>query len=296
MGVRWDTNNHHLWAQCFTGCAATSVTCYTCGQPGHVATDCTHTANPFVPPGKQPHLPVTSPTPLLANPKSAVSSTLVDTRTKHHQACTNTDTNVLPATAITQRQHVPARAPINKHKLNMPLQPEVFAMSLRNHPDPTFVESLLWLLRHGFNLGYTDARYFCLSSNLKSALEDKVIVQLGLDLECERGHMAGPYKEPHLPTLQCSGVGVVPKKNGSWRLIMHLSASRGFSINDGIDPEEYHLQYKKIDDAIAFVKQAGQGCYMVKMDLKHAFRLCPVRREDWDLSGVYWGGQYYVDK
>ena len=161
-------------------------------------------------------------------------------------------------------------------------------MSLHNHPDPTFVESLLWLLRHGFNLGYTGACCFCLSSNLKSALEHKVIVQQGLDLECERGHMAGPCKDPPLPTLQCSGVGVVPKKNGSWRLIMHLSTPRGFSINDSIDPEEYHLRYKKIDDAIAFVKQAGQGCYMAKMDLKHAFRLCPVRREDWDLLVVYW--------
>ena len=85
-------------------------------------------------------------------------------------------------------------------------------MSLHNHPDCTFVESLLWSLRHSFNLGHTGARYFCLSSNLKSALEHKVTVQQGLDLECEHGHMADPYNEPPLPTLQCSGVGVVPKK------------------------------------------------------------------------------------
>ena len=32
------------------------------------------------------------------------------------------------------------------------------------------------------------------------------------------------------------------------------------------------------------------------MDWKHAFRLCPVRREDWDLLRVYWDGQYYFDK
>ena len=69
-------------------------------------------------------------------------------------------------------------------------------MSLHNHSDPTFVESLLWSLRHGFNLGYTGTRYFRLSSNLKSALEHKVIVQQGFDLECERSHMTGPYKEP----------------------------------------------------------------------------------------------------
>ena len=32
------------------------------------------------------------------------------------------------------------------------------------------------------------------------------------------------------------------------------------------------------------------------MDLKHAFRLCPVRRADWDLLGVHWAGQYYIYK
>ena len=78
---------------------------------------------------------------------------------------------------------------------------------------------------------------------------------------------------------------------------MYLSAPRGLSINsDGIDPEEYHLRYKKIDDAIAFVKQTGLGCCMAKMDLKHAFHLRSVHREDWDLLGVYWDGQYYVNK
>ena len=185
--------------------------------------------SPFVPPGKQPHLPVTSPNPLWANPKSAVSSTLVDARTKPHLACANTNMNVSSATAITLRPRVPARAPINKHKPDTPLQPEVFAMSLHNHPDRTFVESLLWSLHHAFNLGYTGARYFHLSSNLKSTLEHKVIVQQELDLECKRGHMAGPYNKPPLPTLHCSGVGVVPKKNRSWRLIMYLSAPHGLS-------------------------------------------------------------------
>ena len=69
--------------------------------------------------------------------------------------------------------------------------------------------------------------------------------------------MAGPYEKPLLPTLQRSSVGCCFKENGSWRLITHLSASH--ELSDGIDPEEYHLKYKKFDDAIAFVKQTGQG-------------------------------------
>ena len=81
--------------------------------------------SPFVPPGKQPHLPVTSSIPLRANPKSAVSSMLVHARTKPHLACANTNINVSSATTITLRPRVPARAPINKHKPDTPLQSEV---------------------------------------------------------------------------------------------------------------------------------------------------------------------------
>ena len=35
---------------------------------------------------------------------------------------------------------------------------------------------------------------------------------------------------------------------------------------------------------------------MAKVDLKNAFQLCPVRKEDWHLLGIRWRGRYYVDK
>ena len=35
---------------------------------------------------------------------------------------------------------------------------------------------------------------------------------------------------------------------------------------------------------------------MAKVDLKNAFRLCPVRREDWHLLGIHWRNSYYIDK
>ena len=80
-----------------------------------------HTDHSSRHPGEQPHLLVISPTSFWANPKSAVSSTLVDAITKPHLACANTNMNVSSATAITLRPHVPTRTPINKHKLDTPL-------------------------------------------------------------------------------------------------------------------------------------------------------------------------------
>ena len=118
----------------------------------------------------------------------------------------------------------------------------------------------------------------------------------GLASQVERGHIAGPFRTLPLPNLQGSGLGVVPKKNGSRRLIMHLSAPFGKSINDGISADDYSLHYKTVDDAIKMIQRYGSGCYMAKLDLKHAFRICPVRPEDWELLGIYWKGRYYVDK
>ena len=89
---------------------------------------------------------------------------------------------------------------------------------------------------------------------------------------------------------------MVPKKDGSWRLINHLSAPTGDSINDYIEPLDFSLQYSTIDDAIAICHTLGKGALMAKVDLKNAFRLCPVRPEDWHLLGIHWRDRFYVDK
>ena len=39
----------------------------------------------------------------------------------------------------------------------------------------------------------------------------------------------------------------------------------------------------------------GKGALMGKVDLKSAFRMVPVRRQDWELLGIKWKEAYYVD-
>ena len=34
---------------------------------------------------------------------------------------------------------------------------------------------------------------------------------------------------------------------------------------------------------------------MAKVDLKSAFRMVPVRRQDWELLGMKWKEAYYID-
>ena len=42
------------------------------------------------------------------------------------------------------------------------------------------------------------------------------------------------------------------------------------------------------------VARAGRYAYMAKLDIKNAFRLCPVRKEDWWLLGLKWDKKFYV--
>jgi len=113
--------------------------------------------------------------------------------------------------------------------------------------------------------------------------------------EVSRGHTAGPFSSPPLPTLQCSPLGLVPKKDGSWRIIMDLSSPRGSSINDFISKEDYTSHYTTFDHALALVSSFGTGALMAKLDLEHAFHLCPVSPSDWDFLSMHWQGKFYVD-
>ena len=91
-------------------------------------------------------------------------------------------------------------------------------------------------------------------------------------------------------------MGVIPKKHSNeWRTIYHLSYPEGYSVNDHIPKDPYTLQYVRVDDAIRILKSLGPGSFMAKTDLKSAFRLILIHPDDWDLLGIHWNNQYYVD-
>jgi hypothetical protein len=56
-----------------------------------------------------------------------------------------------------------------------------------------------------------------------------------INKEINLGRIAGPLTEKPISNLRLNPVGVVPKSNGSWRLISHLSCPLGESVNDFID-------------------------------------------------------------
>ena len=151
------------------------------------------------------------------------------------------------------------RTPINVHHLHQ---------ELSSHPDQAFVKQLIHNLQYGCAIGYSGSQFSHCSTNLPSAFQQPSVLDTSLASECSAGRILGPFQSPPLPNLRCSGLGVIPKHDGGWCTIYHLSAPHGTSINDFIDPEQYSLSYYSVDDAFAIVNSLGKGALMAKIDLK----------------------------
>ena len=184
---------------------------------------------------------------------------------------------------------------VNKPLLWTPLRPFVLECELSNHPNKAFVRRLINNLRHGCTIGYEGPQFTYFATNLQSASQQPKVIDTTLTEECKAGRILGPFQHPPLPNFRTSGLGLVPKHDGGWRIIYHLSAPQNFSINDFIDPPLYSLSYCTIDDAYRIINTLGPGALMSKIDLKNAFRLIPVRPKDWNLLGICWCHQFYVD-
>ena len=95
-----------------------------------------------------------------------------------------------------------------------PLLHSQFGKELAHHPNKAWVSWLLQSICKGVSLGYTGPRGPSTAPNLLSAHMHPAVVTAELQKECAAGRVIGPSPVPPLANLKCSGVGVVPKKNG----------------------------------------------------------------------------------
>ena len=93
-------------------------------------------------------------------------------------------------------------------------------------------------------------------------------------------------------------LGAIPKKNkpGKWRLMEDLSSPPGHSINDSISTESSNLLYPSINYLATIIASEGRGSFMVKADIKEAYRMLPIHPEDQPLFGVSLENSIYIDK
>ena len=166
---------------------------------------------------------------------------------------------------------------------------------MAGHPDQRLVNSIISGFEIGFDIGFKGKLTNTFPKNNKSAFVHKQGVTEAVCKEIARGHTAGPFATPPFPINHISPLGAVPKPDGSIRLIMDLSQPKGESINDFISKEEFPCKYTPFDEATRLVRQSGKGSFLTKIDIKHAYRLLPVRPEDWPLLVYHWEGHYCVD-
>ena len=166
---------------------------------------------------------------------------------------------------------------------------------LSTYPDQRLVSSIVDGFKFGFDLGFKGTLTNTFPKNNKSAILHKEGVTEAIRKEISRGHTAGPFPKPPFPINHISPLGAAPKPDGSIRLIMDLSQPKGQSINEFISKEEFPCKYTPFDEATRLIRLTGKGCYLTKVDIKHAYRLLPVRPEDWPLLVYHWEGQYCVD-
>ena len=166
---------------------------------------------------------------------------------------------------------------------------------LRDHPDPILVAFLIQGFSEGFSLGAHGVISQQRATNLRSALDNPQATWRAIQKEIARGHTHGPFAEPPFQPCHTSPIGIVDKKDGSHRLILDLSSNHAGSVNEGISVEEFSVSYCSFDDAIALLRELGPSPYMAKVDIKHAFRLCPVHPEEWPLLCFTWADAFFFD-
>ena len=131
--------------------------------------------------------------------------------------------------------------------------------------------------------GYSGPEFAHIASNLQSAFSQPSVLDDALVTECSLNCVLGPFDSPPLPNFRCSGLGLVPKQDGGWRTIYHLSAPPGKSINDFINPDTYTLTYCSVDNAFAIVNLLGPGTLLSKIDLKMHFASYQLGKQ----TGIY---------
>ena len=179
--------------------------------------------------------------------------------------------------------------PINVHKLSE---------YLVGHPDKGAVQFITDGLTHGFDIGYRGTYSSTRPRNLMSARNNAAAVSAAIRKELERGHTSGPFRGPPFLHTHCSPIGAVEKPDGSHRLILDLSSPRGGggggAFNEDIDRQEFSVTYSKFDDTVDIVGELGAGTHLAKIDIKHAFRICPIKKVQWPLLCYTWQEAFFV--
>jgi len=200
-----------------------------------------------------------------------------------------------------EEQQIMEKLDRNIFKVVTPVKVEALELLTRDHPNRPYVDYILTGLKEGFRYGFQGVRRKTLQQNLASIQLDERAFERAIEKEVRLGRYAGPFDVDNPPCeLFCvNPCGLVPKKGAGpieYRVISHQSAPSGSSVNDGIDKNDFTTAYENINHAAKWVRKQGQGCQLLKLDIKEAYRILPVHPVDQVLQGIVHKGKLYFDR
>lgn len=140
------------------------------------------------------------------------------------------------------------------------------------------------IIEFGAKIGYYGPLQKILSKNLLSAIDIPDINSQDLDNQIQYNRIT---KVDIFPIQFISSpLELVPKPNGGWQHIHHLSHPWGSSVNCNIAEEFSTLEYTIFDDVVEMLLKVGSGMIFVKQDLADGFRHISVSVSDWWLLGL----------
>ena len=173
-----------------------------------------------------------------------------------------------------------------------PVKVSVLEKLLANYEDKSFVISGF---RHGFKVGYEGNHSSVFSSNAKTIVDNPLAAKEKLDAELKLGRISGPFKNPPFKNFKSTPLALRQKTNGNYRLLHNLSFPyNDDSVNLCIDQKHVKVTYASVADATSIILSMP-GCYLLKSDIKDAFRLLPIHPADRHLLGFTFQNKFYYD-
>ena len=189
------------------------------------------------------------------------------------------------------------------------------------YPWKTKVNEIVKTLIKGADLGITgEGRWPSIGKNSPNTEKFGERLVDALQASIILGHMCGPLTEEEVKVLgdiKVAPIDVRPKPNGGVRIIIDLSFPRyntwkedgkwrTVQVGDGkvLSPNAGMELWKEIEECSMSTdkdfRQAlyicGRNAKMSKNDWAHAYKHVPVRREDWGMQVLKYGGKYFVEK
>ena len=115
-----------------------------------------------------------------------------------------------------------------------------------------------------------------------------------------KGYMAGPFDENYnfpFGKLYIAPLFAVPKPDGKWRPIVHLSYKPSedmFSVNDLLCEYMKTVQYVRFIEVVNLVNNAGKGAFIFLIDAQDAYYRVPIAADDWKYMGIRWAKKLWV--